>query len=59
MNVSTARTRFAVDAAYLAQFDVQHVGGREHSEYWIPAERLEEFNDHIVGGIEMVAAFRS
>jgi hypothetical protein len=52
-------TRFAVDGTYLAQFDVQYVGGREHAEYWIPAERLEEFNDHIVGLIEVVATFRS
>jgi hypothetical protein len=51
-------TRFAVDAEYLAQFDVHHVGGREHAEYWIPAERLDEFNDHLIGPIEVVAEFR-
>ena len=51
-------TRFAVDAEYLAQFDVHHVGGHEHAEYWIPAERLDEFNDHLIGLIEVVAEFR-
>ena len=51
-------TRFAVDAAWIAQFDEQVAGGRSHTEYWIPAERLEEFNDHIVGAIEVIAEFR-
>src|SRR5687767_7745954 len=36
-------TRFVVDAEYLNQFPIEHAGGGEHSEYWIPAERLEEF----------------
>jgi len=43
----------------LTRFEVQHVGGREHSEYWIPAEQLEEFNDHIVGTIDVIAEFRA
>ncbi|ABC33613.1 conserved hypothetical protein [Hahella chejuensis KCTC 2396] len=51
-------TRFAVDADYLSRFDVKVVGGREHAEYWIPAEQLEEFNDHIIGGIEVIATYR-
>lgn len=51
-------TRFDVDAEYLSQFDVQHAGGRDHAEYWIPSERLEEFNSHIVGTIEVIAEFR-
>ncbi|MCE9573909.1 MAG: hypothetical protein K8W52_12240 [Deltaproteobacteria bacterium] len=50
--------RFDVDAAWLAQFDVQLAGGRDHAEYWIPAERMQELNDHIVGSIELVAEFR-
>ena len=35
-----------------------HVGGRTHEEYWIPAEDLEEFNQNIVGKIEVIAEFR-
>ncbi len=45
-------TRFEVDSSYLAQFDVQRVGSNTSLEYWIPAEELDEFNDHIVGSIE-------
>jgi len=51
-------TRFAVEAEYLGQFEEHHVGGREHAEYWIPAERLDEFNGHIVGLIEVTEEFR-
>ncbi|MBN9606398.1 MAG: hypothetical protein J0G30_07290 [Actinomycetales bacterium] len=50
-------TRFEVEAAYLQQFDVHQVGGETILEYWIPAERLDEFNDHIVGEIVAVTRF--
>ena len=52
-------TRFAVNAEYADKFDRQIVGGREHEELWVPAEELAEFNDHIVGKIEVIAEFRA
>jgi hypothetical protein len=33
------------------------VGGTLHLEYWIRAEKLEEFNQNIVGKIEVVSEF--
>ena len=51
-------TRFDVRRDYLAQYEVQQVGGETILEYWIPAERLDEFNDNIVGAIEVVHTFR-
>ncbi len=51
-------TRFEMDADYLSQFEIQCVGAAHHTEYWIPAEDLETFNDHIVGEIQVVAKFR-
>jgi hypothetical protein len=51
-------TKFEVERDYLNQFKVQTVGGSEHTEYWIPAEQLAEFNRNIVGKIEVVAEFR-
>ncbi len=51
-------TQFDVDAEYLNQFPIEQAGGRKHTEYWIPAERLEEFNEHIVGVITVIATFR-
>jgi hypothetical protein len=50
-------TRFRVRASYLASFEVQTVGAREHREYWIPAEDLEAFNANIVGEIEVIAEY--
>jgi hypothetical protein len=50
-------TRFEVDAAFLARYEVQQVGARDHLEYWIPAEDLDDFNSHIVGSIEVIHSF--
>jgi hypothetical protein len=50
--------RFKVDTEYLKQYPVQTAGSRIHQEYWIPAERLEEFNRHIVGLVEIVKELR-
>jgi len=30
-----------------------------HQEYWIPAEELLQFNQNIVGSIEVIAEFRA
>jgi hypothetical protein len=50
-------TRFAVDAGYLSRFTEQVVGGSMHRELWVPAEELEEFNQHIIGLIEVTQRF--
>ena len=51
------RNALKVEASYLAQYEPHDVGGSAHSEYWIPAEQLDEFNNHIVGLIEVIARF--
>lgn len=51
-------TRFQVKTEFLKRYDVQAVGASHHQEYWIPAEELEEFNQNIVGEIEVIAEFR-
>ena len=43
-----------VDSNYLSQFDVQVAGGPAHAEYWVPAEQLAEFNQHIIGKIQVL-----
>lgn len=51
-------TRFEIDDEYAARFSVQTVGRRgRYDELWVPAEELGEFNAHIVGAVEVVAAF--
>lgn len=50
-------TKFAILTDYIKKYEVQNVGGDIHNELWIPAEELEEFNDHIVGLIEVTKTF--
>lgn len=50
-------TAFDVDNDYLNQFEEHVVGGSQHRELWIPAEKLERFNQHIDGNIRLIAAF--
>ena len=46
--------KFDVDAYYPSQYSVQKVGAELHTEYWIPAEDLAEFNHSIVGQITVI-----
>ncbi|MEM7425608.1 MAG: ADP-ribosylation/crystallin J1 [Pseudomonadota bacterium] len=50
-------TRFEVSRVFLDGYEVQEAGGRDHLEYWIPAEDLSAFNDAIIGKIEVTARF--
>lgn len=51
-------TKFEVKKDFLDRFEKKIVGGRIHEEYWIPAEDLEEFNQNIVGKIEIISEFK-
>lgn len=51
-------TKFEIDAYYLSRYQVQKVGGSIHTEYWIPAEDLAEFNGNIRGPIVVISEFR-
>jgi len=48
---------FRVLNAFLDQFDVKTVGGQQHTEYWIPREKLNEFNQYIYEPIKIVDKF--
>jgi len=50
-------TKFEIDAAYVKKFEEQNVGGEIHNELWVPAEELEEFNNHIIGLIVVTKEF--
>jgi len=50
-------TKFDVRSEYLKKFEIQNVGGQIHNELWVPAEELEEFNNNIVGKIEITQSF--
>jgi hypothetical protein len=51
-------TRFRVRTDFLSKYAIQTVGGAVYQEYWIPAEELNEFNQNIVGSIEVIAEYR-
>jgi hypothetical protein len=51
--------RFQVDAEFLSRHPVQTVGAAIHQEYWVPSDELAEFNQHLIGPIEVVASFRA
>ena len=50
-------TAFDLPDAYLKQFPVQNVGGKIYEELWVPAEELNNFNQKIIGKIEVVDIF--
>ena len=50
-------TRFEIDDPFASRYPIQVVGDKRHQELWVPAEELAEFNSHIVGRIEVEAAF--
>ncbi len=41
------------------RYPIQRVGGAHHTEWWVPAEDLEELNRNIVGKIEVIKEFRA
>jgi len=49
--------KFIIANDYISRFSVQTVGDTYHQEFWIPAEELDEFNQHIVGKIEILYKF--
>jgi hypothetical protein len=51
-------TRFEADSEFLTRYPVRQADGKTILELWVPAEELAEFNDHIVGTIEVVHEFR-
>jgi hypothetical protein len=50
-------TRFNIKNEYAGKFQKQIVGGGQHEELWVPAEELTEFNNNIIGHIEVIAAY--
>ena len=51
-------TEFDVERDFLSNYKVEDAGGRDHQEYWIPAEDLPAFNGAIVGKIRITKTFK-
>jgi hypothetical protein len=51
-------TRFAVRKEFMSRYPVQQVGAAHHTEWWVPADELDELNANIVGLIDVIREFR-
>ena len=47
-------TKFVVKKEFVDRYQIEKVGGAHHTEWWIPADDLDELNRNIVGKIEVV-----
>ena len=52
-------TRFEVRKDFMERYRIEQVGASHHTEWWVPAEELEELNDNIVGLIEVIGEFHA
>jgi hypothetical protein len=52
-----AVTHFLVRESFMSKYEIQRVGGAHHTEWWVPAEELEDLNNNIVGNIEVIREF--
>ncbi len=50
-------TRFEVRKTFMDRYAIEKVGGEHHTEWWIPAEDLDELNQQIVGNIEVIGMY--
>ena len=51
-------TRFSVDDDFISKYEVHQVGDVYHLEYWIPSEKLDDFNNHLTSKIEVIKVFK-
>ncbi|MBK1894787.1 ADP-ribosylation/crystallin J1 [Chryseobacterium paridis] len=50
-------TEFEVLESEVDKYPTENVGAKNHNELWVPAEKLNEFNQAIVGGIKATKVF--
>lgn len=52
-------TRFQVRNEFLCHYEIHTASDKHTLEYWIPAEELDQFNDQIVGTIDVIQEYRN
>ncbi len=50
-------TKFCVLKSFMDNYEIHQVGAAHHTEWWIPAEELDNLNKHIVGKIEVIGTY--
>jgi hypothetical protein len=51
-------TRFQVKKGFMDKYEIHQVGRVYHTEWWIPADDLDELNANIVGVIEVIGEYK-
>ncbi|WP_445359516.1 hypothetical protein [Microbulbifer sp. ANSA005] len=52
-------TKFEVVKSFMEKYPIKCVGAKSHTEWWVPAEDLEDLNKNIVGKIEVIGEYRN
>ncbi|ASK31213.1 ADP-ribosylation/crystallin J1 [Chryseobacterium sp. T16E-39] len=50
-------TQFEVKEDEVSKYPAENVGAKNHNELWVPAEKLSEFNQAIIGKINVIKVF--
>jgi hypothetical protein len=50
-------TAFEIDDSYINAYEPHTVGSSLHKEYWVPAERVPDFNAALQGAIRLHSAY--
>jgi len=50
---------FRIRSEFLSRYPVQRLENSPYREYWVPAEDLDEFNQNIIGLIQVVDRFEN
>lgn len=50
-------TEFTITEEEFLKYKIENVGGIHHNELWVPSESLIEFNNAIVGEINVIKVF--
>lgn len=50
-------TSFDIPTNYFKQYEVHNVGSAHCNELWVPAEKMQEFNNKILGKIKVIKAY--
>ena len=51
-------TKFEVDKQFMDKYQIEQVGASHHTEWWVPAEDLDDLNNNIVGLIEVIGEYK-
>ena len=51
-------TKFEVKKDFVDNYKIEQVGAAHHTEWWVPADELDELNKNIVGKIEVIGEYK-